>query len=95
MDGQKILLVKLNKGLLGEENASLLGAMMITKIQQAALERADMEEEDRKPFYLYCDEFQYFATDTFGEILSEARRSPVCDFVSFWTNTLRYPLKTS
>jgi hypothetical protein len=74
MDNQKILLVKLNKGLLGEENASLLGAMMITKIQQAALERADTEEADRKEFYLYCDEFQYFATDTFAEILSEARK---------------------
>jgi len=74
MDGQKILLVKLNKGLLGEENAALLGAMMITKIQQAALERADMPETERKSFYLYCDEFQYFATDTFAEILSEARK---------------------
>ena len=74
MDGQKILLVKLNKGLLGEENAALLGAMMITKIQQAALERADMAESERKSFYLYCDEFQYFATDTFAEILSEARK---------------------
>lgn len=74
MDEQKILLVKLNKGLLGEENAALLGAMMITKIEQAALERADMPEEERKPFYLYCDEFQYFATDTFTEILSEARK---------------------
>ncbi|MBI2464434.1 hypothetical protein HYV57_05755, partial [Candidatus Peregrinibacteria bacterium] len=74
MDEQKILLVKLNKGLLGEENAALLGAMMITKIEQAALERADMPEEKRKPFYLYCDEFQYFATETFTEILSEARK---------------------
>jgi len=74
MDNQKIILVKLNKGLLGEENAALLGAMMITKIQQAALERADTPEEERKPFYLYCDEFQYFATNTFAEILSEARK---------------------
>lgn len=74
MDNQKIMLVKLNKGLLGEENAALLGAMMITKIQQAALERANIPEEQRKEFYLYCDEFQYFATDTFAEILSEARK---------------------
>ncbi|MFH1348438.1 MAG: type IV secretory system conjugative DNA transfer family protein [Patescibacteria group bacterium] len=74
MDNQKIMLVKLNKGLLGEENAQLLGAMMITKIQQAALERADTDEEERKTFYLYCDEFQYFATETFAEILSEARK---------------------
>jgi len=74
MDNQKILLVKLNKGLLGEENAALLGAMLITKIQQAALERADTDAAQRKEFYLYCDEFQYFATDTFAEILSEARK---------------------
>jgi hypothetical protein len=74
MDNQKIMLVKLNKGLLGEENAALLGAMMITKIQQAALERADTPEEQRKSFYLYCDEFQYFATDTFLEMLQEARK---------------------
>jgi hypothetical protein len=74
MDNQKIFLIKLNKGLLGEENAQLLGAMIITKIQQAALERASMEETERKEFYLYVDEFQYFATDTFAEILSEARK---------------------
>jgi len=74
MDNEKIMLVKLNKGLLGEENAALLGAMLITKIEQAALERADTPEEERKTFYLYCDEFQYFATDTFAEILSEARK---------------------
>jgi len=74
MDNQKIMLVKLNKGLLGEENAQILGAMMVTKIEQAALERADIPEEERKTFYLYCDEFQYFATHTFAEILSEARK---------------------
>ena len=74
MDNEKIMLVKLNKGLLGEENAQILGAMMITKIQQAALERADTPEEERKDFYLYVDEFQYFATKTFAEILSEARK---------------------
>jgi len=74
MDSQKILLMKISKGKLGEENCGLIGAMMVTKIQQAAMARADMLEEDRKDFYLYCDEFQYFATDTFAEILSEARK---------------------
>jgi hypothetical protein len=74
MDGQKILLMKISKGKLGEENCGLIGAMMITKMQQAAMQRADMPEEQRKDFYLYCDEFQYFATDTFAEILSEARK---------------------
>ena len=74
MDGQKILLMKISKGLLGEENSQILGAMVITKMYQAAMQRADMREEDRKDFYLYIDEFQNFATDTFAEILSEARK---------------------
>jgi hypothetical protein len=74
MDEQKILLVKLSRGLLGEENSNLLGAMLITKIQQAAMSRADIKEEQRKDFYLYIDEFQNFATDTFEQILSEARK---------------------
>ncbi|MFA6305498.1 MAG: DUF87 domain-containing protein [Candidatus Gracilibacteria bacterium] len=74
MNGQKILLMKVSKGLLGEENSSLLGAMIITKIYQAAMSRASMKEDDRKDFYLYVDEFQNFATDTFAEILSEARK---------------------
>jgi len=74
MDGQKILLMKVSKGLLGEENSGLMGAMIITKMYQAAMSRADMKEEDRKDFYFYVDEFQNFATDTFAEILSEARK---------------------
>lgn len=74
MDEGKILLVKLSRGLLGDENSNLLGAMLITKIQQAAMSRADIREEDRKPFFLYVDEFQNFATDTFEQILSEARK---------------------
>ncbi|MDP2625112.1 MAG: hypothetical protein Q8P27_02915, partial [Candidatus Peregrinibacteria bacterium] len=74
MDNQKILLMKISKGKLGEENCGLIGAMMVTKIQQAAMARSDIPEEQRKDYYLYCDEFQYFATDTFAEILSEARK---------------------
>jgi len=74
MDGQKILLMKVSKGLLGEENSSLMGAMIITKLYQAAMSRAEMKEADRKDFYFYVDEFQNFATDTFAEILSEARK---------------------
>jgi len=74
MDKEKILLMKISKGKLGEENCGLLGAMMVTKIQQAAMARSDTTEEKRTDFYLYCDEFQYFATDTFAEILSEARK---------------------
>lgn len=74
MDNQKILLVKLSKGILGEENIQLLGAMFITKIYQAAMSRQDIPEEQRKDFYLYIDEFQNFTTETFSEILSEARK---------------------
>ena len=74
MDNEKILFMKVSKGLLGEENSSLLGSMIITKLYQAAMSRADMKEEQRKDFYFYVDEFQNFATDTFAEILSEARK---------------------
>ncbi|MBI4994936.1 DUF87 domain-containing protein [Candidatus Peregrinibacteria bacterium] len=74
MNEGKILLMRISKGNLGEENAALIGAMVVTKIQQAAMARTAIPEEQRKDFYLYCDEFQYFATDTFSEILSEARK---------------------
>jgi hypothetical protein len=75
MDEGKILIVNLSKGLIGEDNASILGAFLVTKIQLAAMSRGDIENiEDRKPFYLYVDEFQNFATDSFATILSEARK---------------------
>ncbi len=74
MDEGKILIVNLSRGLMGEDNAGILGAMMVTKIQLAAMGRADMPMEERKPFYLYVDEFQNFATDSFATILSEARK---------------------
>jgi len=74
MDNKKILLMKVSKGLLGEENSSLLGAMIITKMYQAAMQRAELREEERQDFYFYIDEFQNFATDTFDEIISEARK---------------------
>ncbi|MBP9718706.1 type IV secretory system conjugative DNA transfer family protein [Candidatus Gracilibacteria bacterium] len=74
MDSGKILLMRISKGNLGEENAALIGSMVVTKIQQAAMARTAIPEEERRDFYLYCDEFQYFATDTFAEILSEARK---------------------
>jgi hypothetical protein len=74
MDEGKILLVNLSRGQVGEDNAAILGALMVTKIQLAAMSRADMPLEDRRPFYLYVDEFQNFATDSFAVILSEARK---------------------
>ncbi len=74
MDEGKILLVNLSRGLLGEDNAALLGSLLVTKIQLAAMSRADMPADQRTPFYLYVDEFQNFATDSFATILSEARK---------------------
>jgi len=74
MDEGKILLLNLAKGRVGEDNSSLLGAMMVTKIQLAAMSRVDIPEEQRKDFYLYVDEFQNFATESFATILSEARK---------------------
>ena len=74
MDQGKIVLVNLSQGKLGEDNATLLGAMLITKIQLAAMSRVHIDEEDRKDFYLYVDEFQNFATESFNKILSEARK---------------------
>lgn len=75
MDEGKILIVNLSKGLIGEDNAGILGSFLVTKIQLAAMSRSDIEKiEDRRPFYLYVDEFQNFATDSFATILSEARK---------------------
>ncbi len=74
MDEGKILIVNLSRGQVGEDNAAILGSLMVTKIQLAAMSRADMALEDRRPFYLYVDEFQNFATDSFAVILSEARK---------------------
>jgi hypothetical protein len=74
MDEGKILLVNLSRGQVGEDNAAILGALIVTKIQLAAMSRADMPLENRRPFYLYVDEFQNFATDSFAVILSEARK---------------------
>ena len=74
MDTGKILLLNLAKGRIGEDNAGLLGAMMITKLQLAAMSRIDIPEPERKDFFLYVDEFQNFATESFASILSEARK---------------------
>jgi CxxC-x17-CxxC domain-containing protein len=74
MDNQKILIVNLSKGRIGEDAMRLLGGMIVTKIQLGAMGRVDMPEEDRKDFYLYVDEFQNFATESFANILSEARK---------------------
>ena len=74
MNSGKVLVMNLSKGRIGEDNAALLGAMMITKLQLAAMDRARQPEEERRDFYLYVDEFQSFATESFADILSEARK---------------------
>jgi CxxC-x17-CxxC domain-containing protein len=74
MDTKKIFIMDLSKGRIGEDNSRLLGQLLITKLQLAAMSRVDIPEDDRKDFYLYVDEFQNFATESFANILSEARK---------------------
>ncbi len=74
MDTKKILIMNLSKGRIGEDNSRLLGGMLITKIQLSAMERVDTLEKDRVDFFLYVDEFQNFASPSFANILSEARK---------------------
>jgi len=74
MDEGKILIVNLSKGKLGEENSNFLGMILVPQLLMAAMSRADIPESQRKPFYLYVDEFQNFAMPDFATILSEARK---------------------
>jgi len=74
MDEKKILIVNISKGRVGEDNSRLLGALLVTKLQLAAMSRVDIPEEKREDFFLYVDEFQNFATASFANILSEARK---------------------
>jgi len=74
MDEGKIFIANLSKGKIGEDNSRLLGGLMITKIQLMAMSRSDIPESKRRDFYLYVDEFQNFATESFANILSEARK---------------------
>ena len=74
MDNKKILIVNLSKGRVGEENSNFLGLVLVPKILVAAMSRQDMPEEQRRDFFLYVDEFQNFATETFADILAEARK---------------------
>jgi len=74
MDSGKILFINLSKGTIGEENSSFLGLVLVPRILMAAMSRTDIPKEERRPFYLYVDEFQNFATPDFAVILSEARK---------------------
>lgn len=74
MDSGKIVLINLSKWIIGEDNANMIGSFLVTKFQIDAMWRADLAKDERKPFYLFIDEFQNFATDSFAVILSEARK---------------------
>jgi len=94
MDRRKILLVKLAKGKIGDQNANLLGMIITGRILMAALARGDMKQEDRKDFFFYIDEFQNFTTDSISTILSEARKYGLClivahQFISQLTDNIR------
>ncbi len=78
MDEGKIFIVNLSKGRIGEDNSRLLGGLLITKLQLSAMERVDIPEKDRRDFFLYVDEFQNFAVESFAGILSEARKYRLC-----------------
>jgi CxxC-x17-CxxC domain-containing protein len=78
MDQEKIFIVNLSKGRIGEDNMRLLGGLLITKMQLSAMERVDIPEHERKDFYMYVDEFQNFAVESFASILSEARKYRLC-----------------
>ena len=78
MDEKKILILNLSKGKIGEDNSLLLGALLITRLQLAAMSRVNIPEEKRQDFFLYVDEFQNFATEAFVNILSEARKYRLC-----------------
>ena len=74
MNNEKILLIGLSKGILGDLNSNLLGLILVSKIQTAAMARQNIAKEDRKDFFLYIDEFQNYITDSIESILSEARK---------------------
>lgn len=74
MDNKKILIMNLSKGRIGEDTMQLLGSMIVTKLYLSAMSRVDISEKERNDFYLYVDEFQNFATESFASILSEARK---------------------
>jgi Type IV secretory pathway, VirD4 components len=78
MNEKKIVFINLSKGRLGEENSSFLGSMFITKLKQAGMARASMPEKERHDFYVYVDEFHNLVTETFENILSEARKYGMC-----------------
>jgi hypothetical protein len=78
MDEERILIVNLSRGLLGQDNSTLLGSLLLTAIEQAAMTRADLPEQDRRDHYLYLDEFQSLTTPSTAIMLSESRKYRLC-----------------
>jgi hypothetical protein len=78
MDNRRIFIANLSKGMLGENKANLLGSLLVTSFELAAMERVDVPEHRRKDFFLFIDEFHNFSTDSFASILSEARKYRLC-----------------
>jgi hypothetical protein len=82
MDNERLFIANLSKGSLGHEKANLLGSLIVTQFQLAAMARADRPENERRDFYLFIDEFQNFSTDVFASILAEARKYRSCLILS-------------
>jgi len=78
MDDRRLFIANLSKGHLGHDKANLLGSLLVTQFQLAAMARADQPEDERRDLYLFIDEFQNFSTDAFAAILSEARKYRLC-----------------
>lgn len=78
MDSGRVLIANLSKGKLGAEKANLLGSLLITQFQLAAMKRAEVPEEQRRDFHVFADEFHNFTTDSFAAILAEARKYRLC-----------------
>jgi DNA helicase HerA-like ATPase len=94
MDDRRIFIANLSKGLLGEDKANLLGSVLLTSFQLAAMERANIPESERRDFFLHIDEFQNFTTDTFTSVLSEARKYKLGMVLSNqYTAQIREPIK--
>src|SRR5207247_1925989 len=82
MDNERLFIANLSKGRIGEDKANLLGSLLTTQFQLAAMERSNIPEDERQDFYLFIDEFQNFSTDAFASILSEARKYRLCLILS-------------
>jgi hypothetical protein len=96
MDNRRIFIANISKGMLGEDKTNLLGSLLVTSFQLAAMSRADIPESDRQDFNLYIDEFHNFTTDSFASILSEARKYRLCMTLSHqYIEQLPTPLRAA